>query len=76
MICSKAAAGLRVYNPRVADEERYIDPVVRAYMAGVDRSLLRENLKKTPEERIRTLQALQRAAEELAEAGKRARRRG
>jgi hypothetical protein len=76
MICSKAAAGLRVYYRRVADEERYIDPVVRAYMAGVDRSLLRENLKKTPEERIRALQALQRAAEELAEAGKRSRSRG
>jgi hypothetical protein len=60
----------------VAEEERYIDPVVRAYMAGVDRSLLRENLKKTPEERIRALQALQRAAEELAEAGKRSRGRG
>jgi hypothetical protein len=66
----------KVYNPRVADEERYIDPVVRAYMADVDRTLLRENLRKTPEERLRALQEMQRAAEELAKAGKRSRRRG
>lgn len=30
----------------------YIDPVIEAYMDGVDLSLIRENLKLTPEERI------------------------
>jgi hypothetical protein len=29
-----------------------VDPVVRAYMQGVDRSLLRENLKLTASERL------------------------
>ena len=54
-------------------DERDIDPVVRAYMAGVDLTLIRENLKKTPEERLRSLQRLQMAAEELRRAGKKLR---
>jgi hypothetical protein len=48
------------------------DPVIEAYKKDVDRSLLRENLKLTVEERLRQLMRLQRAAEELAEAGRRA----
>jgi hypothetical protein len=39
----------------------------------VDRGLIRENLRRTPEERIRNLQALQRFAEELRRAGRRLR---
>ena len=31
------------------------DPVVDAYKSDIDRSLLRENLRLTPEERIRKL---------------------
>lgn len=31
----------------------YIDPVIEAYKKDVDRTLLRENLKLTPEERSR-----------------------
>jgi len=31
------------------------DPVVEAYKRDIDRSLLRENLRLTPEERIRKL---------------------
>jgi len=50
------------------------DPVIEAYKAGVDRTLLRENLKLTVEERWRKLMDLQRFAEEMAAAGKRARR--
>lgn len=46
------------------------DPVVEAYKPGIDRTLLRENLKKTPEERLRALQRLQEFAEELRRAGK------
>lgn len=51
------------------------DPVVRAYLAGVDRTLIAKNLALSPEERLRQLMALQQMAEELAEAGRRARHR-
>ena len=50
------------------------DPVIEAYKADVDRTLLRENLKLTPEERILKLGELQRFAEESRRAGKRARK--
>ena len=33
------------------------DPVVEAYTRDVDRSLLRENLKLTPDQRLRKLSA-------------------
>ena len=55
--------------------ERYVDPVIEAYKKDVDRTLLRENLKLTVEERLQRLQALQRAAIELQRAGREARRR-
>jgi hypothetical protein len=42
------------------------------YKAGLDRTLLRQNLKRTPEERLRNLIALQRLAEEARKAGRRA----
>lgn len=41
------------------------DPVIEAYKKDIDVTLLRENLKLTPEERIRKLMELQRFAEEL-----------
>ncbi len=47
------------------------DPVVAAYKRDVDVTLIRENLKLTPEERVRNLMRLQRAAEELRRAGSR-----
>jgi hypothetical protein len=49
------------------------DPVVRAYLAGVDRTLIRKNLRLTPEERLRQLMQLHAFAEELARAGRKAR---
>ena len=49
------------------------DPVVEAYKRDVDRTLLRENLKKTPHERVLALIALQKLAREAREAGKRLR---
>jgi hypothetical protein len=49
------------------------DPVVDAYKPGVDRTLIRENLKRSPEERIRALQHLQVFAEELRRAGRKLR---
>jgi diadenosine tetraphosphate (Ap4A) HIT family hydrolase len=39
--------------------------VVEAYKAGVDRSLIRENLRRTVEERLEALAKLQEFAEEL-----------
>jgi hypothetical protein len=44
------------------------DPVIEAYKAGIDRSLLRERLKRTPTERIEDLASLAAFAEELAAA--------
>ena len=51
------------------------DDVIEAYKKGIDRTLLRENLKLTPEQRILKLIELQRFAEELRRAGKDHRRR-
>ena len=41
------------------------DPVIEAYKKDIDRTLLRENLKLTVEERLKNLEALQEFAEEL-----------
>jgi len=45
------------------------DPVIEAYKDGIDRTLLRENLKLTVEDRLRQLMELQKFAEELRRAG-------
>ncbi|HEY5610286.1 MAG TPA: hypothetical protein VIL97_03695 [Thermoanaerobaculia bacterium] len=42
-----------------------LDPVIEAYKRDVDRTLIRENLKKTHEERLLALIELQRFAAEL-----------
>ena len=44
------------------------DPVVEVYKKDVDRTLLRENLKLTVEQRFDKLMALQRFAEDLRRA--------
>jgi hypothetical protein len=46
--------------------------VIEVYKQDVDRTLLRENLKRTPDERLRGLVALQRFAQELRRAGEQA----
>jgi hypothetical protein len=51
------------------------DPVIEAYKKDIDRTLIRENLKLTPEERLRQLMKLQEFAEELQRAGRRLHRR-
>ena len=48
------------------------DPVIEVYKKDVDRTLLRENLKLTVEERLQKLMRLQRFADELQRAGRRA----
>jgi len=45
------------------------DPVIAAYMAGVDRTLILENLRKSPEERLLQLQRAQAFIEKVREAG-------
>lgn len=51
-----------------ADAET-VDPIIELYKRDVDRTLIRENLRKTPEERLRALQQLQRFADEVRKAG-------
>lgn len=46
------------------------DPVIEAYKRHIDRTLLRENLKLTVEDRFRKLMELQRFAGELRRAGR------
>ena len=46
------------------------DPVVDAYKRHVDRTLLRQNLRRTVTERVKNLIALQRLAAEARRAGK------
>lgn len=50
-----------------------MDRVVEAYKRDVDRTLLRENLKLTPEQRLDKLAELQRLAAEAHRAGRQAR---
>jgi len=50
------------------------DPVIDAYKSGIDVTLIRENLRRTPEERLRALQQLQAFAEELRKGGREMRR--
>ena len=49
------------------------DPVVELYKQGVDRTLLRQNLRRSVDERILNLMDLQKLAEELRRAGQRSR---
>jgi hypothetical protein len=44
---------------------KIIDPVIEAYKKDIDRTLLRENLKLSVEQRFEKLMELQRFAEEL-----------
>lgn len=45
------------------------DPVIEVYKRGLDRTLLRENLRRTVAERLANLVALQRLALEAHRAG-------
>ena len=44
-------------------ERTSFDEVIDAYKAGVDRTLLRENLRRSPTERLANFMSLQRFAE-------------
>jgi len=51
------------------------DPVIEAYKKHVDRTLLRENLTRTVQERLDRLVELQRLADEVRRAGREAKDR-
>ena len=55
-------------------ENEWKDPVIEAYKRDVDVSLLRRNLRRTPEQRILAAMELQKLAEEVRRAGREARR--
>jgi len=48
------------------------DPVIEAYKKDVDRTLVRENLRRNLDERLDDLLRLQQFAEELRRAGQKA----
>ena len=54
----------------------FYDPVIEAYKRDVDRTLLRENLKLTVQERLAKLEDVANFAEELRKAGQRLRASG
>jgi hypothetical protein len=58
----------RIDTVSTTDEQP--DPVVELYKRDVDLTLIRENLRLTPDQRVRNLVRLQRAAEELRRAGR------
>jgi len=45
--------------------------LIERYKRDVDRTLIRENLRRTPEQRLRTLQQMQRFAKEVRRAARR-----
>lgn len=59
----------------IFDQPLEPDPVIEVYKKDIDWTLVRENLKLTHEDRLIKLMQLQRFADELREAGRRARRR-
>lgn len=62
-------------NPHELAPPDYCDPVIEAFKKDVDRTLLRENLKLTVEQRIRKAQSFHEAVAELRAAGERMRRK-
>lgn len=54
---------------------RVVDPVVEAYKPGVDQTLLIEQLRKTPQQRLNDLISAARTATEFRRAGREARLR-
>lgn len=62
---------LRIMNAGAVDNDG-----VRDFMRDVDRTLLRENLKLTPEQRLEKFASFMRFIAELRRAGENLRRRG
>ena len=68
-----AQASQPVTSPRELAPADDRDPVIEVYKQGVDRTLLRENLKLTVEERFVKFEHFWEYAEELRQAGRKAR---
>jgi hypothetical protein len=51
-------------RPELAPAD-FFDPVIEAYKKDVDRTLLRENLKLSHEERVRKAESIHRSVERL-----------
>lgn len=60
-------------NTEDGSRQHEVDPVVEAYKKDVDRASIRENLRRSVEERLRNLQSLQRFSAELRRAGEKLR---
>jgi len=64
------AAGAAIVSASKQPQFTFSDPVVEAYLKGVDRTLLRDNLRLTVTERFERLMSLQQFADDLRAAGK------
>lgn len=53
---------------RADAEERVVDPVIEAFKAGIDRTLIRQNLRRSIDERIDQLTAMSRFFDEMRRA--------
>ena len=60
------SGNLKIFGIRLAHPE-----IIALYMRDIDRTLIRENLKLTPGERLRKLEAMVSSAEALRGAGAR-----
>jgi transcriptional regulator with XRE-family HTH domain len=67
-----AAAGFQIALELVPQAPA--DPIVDAFKRDIDRTLLKQNLTKSPEERLRALESLQNLAREAHRAGARTRK--
>ncbi|HKG45579.1 MAG TPA: hypothetical protein VKB02_02555 [Pyrinomonadaceae bacterium] len=54
------------------EAQQEVDPIVEAYKRDVDVTLIRENLRLTVDQRFQQLMELQRFAEDLRRAGRKA----
>lgn len=68
---SRVAVCMPAPNPAAVDT---VAEIIRLYKRDVDRSLVRRQLARTPEERFRDLMDRQAAVEEFRRAGREARR--
>jgi hypothetical protein len=53
------------------DQDEFVDPVIEAYKKDIDRTLLRENLKLTIEQRIEKAESLHESIEVMRGAARR-----
>jgi hypothetical protein len=54
----------------ILDQPLEPDPVIEVYKLDIDRTLIRENLRRSVEERLEALMDLQSFAEEVRRAGR------